>query len=108
MALTLLLIMFIVMAVISGLGIALLYLVKNNKAKNIIFYFLAIWAMLIAFINATSLPSNYLLQQIIAWSFGFLSIIGIIINIVKKDKVNLSYLFITASVLLGLADLFFF
>lgn len=107
MALLLLLIIFIVMAVVSGLGIALLYLVKNNKIKNGLFYFLAIWAMLIAFINATSLPSNYLIQQIIAWSFGFLAIIGIIINILKKDKVNLSYLFVTASVLLGLADLFF-
>lgn len=108
MALSILLIMFIVMAVVSGLGIALLYLVKNPKVKNVMFYFLAIWSMLIAFISATSLPSNFLLQQLIAWAFGFLAVIAIIIKIMKKDKVNLSYLFVTISILLGLAYLFFF
>lgn len=108
MALGYLLILFIVLAVVSGLGVSLLYLIKNQKAKNIIFYFLGAWSMLIAFLNATGQPSNFLLEQIIAWAFGFLAIIAIIIKIRKPEKTTLIYSIMTASVLFGLADLFFF
>ena len=108
MALRLLLILFIVISVVSGLGISLLFLCKSSKVKNIIFYFLAAWSMFIAFINATSLPSNYLGEQLIAWIFGLLAIITIIIKIKKPERISLTYILIVYSVLLGLVDLFFF
>lgn len=104
----LLLILFIVLAVGSGLGISLLYLLKNPKAKNALFYFLGVWSMLIAFLNATSLPSNYFLEQVIAWAIGFIAIIAILIKILKPSKVKIAYLLVSVSALAGLFDLFFF
>ena len=106
--LQILLILFIILAVVSGLSIALLYLLKNPKAKNILFYFLASWSMLIAFFNATSLPNNYILEQLLAWGIGFIAVIAIIIKLVKPTKINISYLLVSASAVLGLLDLFFF
>lgn len=103
-----LLIMFIVLAVASGLGIAFLYLSKNVKVKTGFFYFVAMLSMLIAFLNATSHPSNFIMQQLIAWAFGFLAIISIIIKIKNPQKTSLANLLVTISILCGLADLFFF
>ena len=108
MALGVLLIIFIVMAVVSGLGLAFLYLVKNEKIKNGLFYFLTVWAMGIAVMNATGLPSNYIGQQLIAWAFGFLAVGAIIVKIKKPEKANLAYLLVTVAVLCGMAQLFFF
>lgn len=107
MALGYLLIAFIVMAVVSGLGVAFLYLLKNKKIKNVLFYMLATWSMGIACLNATSLPSNYLGEQLIAWAFGFLSVVAILIKIKKPEQTTLIYLLVTASIFCGLADLFF-
>lgn len=107
MALGYLLILFIVMMVVSIVGISLLYLLKNKKAKNIIFYCLAAWSMCIAFLNATSLPINFLTEQLVAWSFGFLSVIAIIFNIKKPEKSNIAYIIVVVSILLGLYTLFF-
>lgn len=104
----LLLIIFIVLAVVSGLGIAFLYLSKNTKVKTGIFYFLCVWSMIISYINATGLPSNYVVQQLIAWSFGFLAVLAIIVKVKTPSKPSLPNLIVTASLLCGLIDLFFF
>ena len=107
MALGILLIVFVSMVVISGLGIALLFLVKNPAAKNVIFYSLAIWAMGITFINASSLPSNYLGSQLMAWALGFIAIIGVVIKIKNPEKINIAKLLVVVSIVLSLLDLFF-
>ena len=107
MALGYLAIMFISIMVVSGLGIAFLYLLKNQKIKNGLFYFLAVWAMGVAYMNATSLPSNYLGGQLIAWAFGFLAVLAIILKIKKPEKTMLTDLLVTASILCGVVQLFF-
>ena len=107
MALGYLLILFIFILVVSILGISLLFLLKNQKIKDVLFYFLAIWSMLIAYLNATSLPTNYIGQQIIAWLFGSISIIAIIIKVKKTRETNIPYILVTVSVLLGIFTLFF-
>ena len=83
MALGYLLILSVFILVLSILGISLLFFLKNSKLKNVVFYFLVIWSILIAYLNATSLPTNYIVQQIIAWLFGSISIIAIIIKVKK-------------------------
>ena len=45
MALSYLLILFIIIGAISGIGIISLYNIKNDKFKNRIFYFLAIQSL---------------------------------------------------------------
>ena len=63
MALGLLMILFIVMSVISVVGLSLLYLMKNPGARQVIFYIMAVWGMIIAVISATSLPTNYTSEE---------------------------------------------
>ncbi len=108
MALGILEIIFVVMIVVSGLGITFLYLVKNEKIKNALFYFLAVWAMGIAFMNVTSFPTNYLGGQLIGWGFGFLAVAGIVIKIMKPEKSNLAHLLVTASILFSVMGLLLF
>lgn len=108
MALALLLIMFVVMAVIGGLGITFMYLVKNEKAKNITFYIMAFFGMFVSAISATGFPSNYTMNIVIAWVFGIISIVGIIVKFKIKDKESLlpEHL-VAASIILGMLYLFF-
>lgn len=107
MALGYLFILFIFITSVSIVGILLLYLLKNQRAKNIVFYFLAAWSMCIAFLDATSLPSNYLMERLTAWSFGVLSIIGIIFKIKKPKKPIIAYILVTVSVFLTLMSIIF-
>ena len=51
MALSYLLILFIIIGAISGIGIISLYNIKNDKIKNRIFYFLAIWSIVISLLT---------------------------------------------------------
>lgn len=107
MALVFLLVLSVFILVVGILGISLLFFLKNRKLKNVVFYFLVIWSMLIACLNATSLSTNYIGQQIIAWLFGSISIIAIIIKVKKLGETNIPYIFVTISVLLGIFMMFF-
>lgn len=107
MALVFLLVLSVFILVVGILGISLLFFLKNRKLKNVVFYFLVIWSMIIACLNATSLPTNYIGQQIIAWLFGSISIIAIIIKVKKLGETNIPYIFVTISVLLGIFMMFF-
>lgn len=108
MALGALFVLFIILTTVSILSITLLYTLKNEKLKNMFFYFLCGWSIIITSLNITALPSNYLVSRLIASIFGLLAVISIIIKIKKPHKKSLSYLLASASALLGLVDLFFF
>ena len=77
MALGLLMIMFVAMSVISIGGVILLFLLRNEKVKKGIYYFMTAWAMFVAIYSATGMPVNYVMQQVIAWGIGFLSVAGL-------------------------------
>ena len=110
MALGLLLILFVSMSVISGLGILFLYLAKNERVKKYIFYFLCMWGMLIAAMSATSLPTNYVGRQMISWAIGLLSVIALILYIKSKAKTEyqIAYVLVTVSVVGNMLSLFVF
>lgn len=108
MALGMLMILFIAMMVISGLGIAFLFMVKNKKGKNILLYAMAIWAMIIAIMNATAQPSNFLMEQMIAWAIGFVAVIALVIKIKKPEKMMLAQSMVALSIVGGMLDLFSF
>lgn len=104
----LLLMMFIALTVAGGLGIAFLFLAKNPKVQNGLFYFVAVLGMLIAVIAATGYPSNYIIRIVIGWAWGFLAIIAIIVKTKNPEKINLAKWIVSASVVGGLIQLFFF
>ena len=67
MALGLLLILFMVMSIISVVGLLLLFLLKGEKAQKIVFYFMALLGMFIAWMTATSYATNQIKEQMISW-----------------------------------------
>lgn len=109
MALGILLISFIVMCVVSGLGILFLCLAKEGRGKKIVFYFLAVWALLLSAIGAMSLPSNHLAGQVMAWGFGFLSVLAIIVHVKAKTILHfrVAYGIVALSNILVILRLFF-
>ena len=67
MALGLLLILFMVMSIISVVGLLLLFLLKGERAQKIVFYFMALLGMFIAWMTATGYATNQIKEQMIYW-----------------------------------------
>lgn len=106
MALAYLFYMFIGLAIISGILVVMLFLAKNEKVKNITFNLLILWSLFICFINVSSLPSNFIIERLVGYIIGLLVFIGLYIKIKIPNKINLAYIFVVSSTLLGLIDLF--
>lgn len=108
MALGLIVVSFVAISVISIIGLALMYLLKNERAKAGVFYFLSIWGMIIAVLSATSLPSNWIAQQLIAWGFGILSAAGLIVHLKcpSASGRTAAYILVTVSVIGGVLKMF--
>ncbi|OAB38708.1 hypothetical protein PMSD_06750 [Paenibacillus macquariensis subsp. defensor] len=106
MALGYLSILFIIIAVVSVISIALLFTVKEPKTNNVLFVVTAILGVLIGYISVTALPSNYVVSRIFAGAFGIVSIIGIILMWMKK--VAIAKVLVAISVVFGVLQLFFF
>lgn len=108
MALGYLMILFVGVTVVSGLGLAFLYLTKNEQVKKILFYVLAVWGMLIAAYTAISLPTNWAGQQVLTWAIGFLSVIGIVVHVKANSpaKYLAARLLVTVSIILGIVRMF--
>ena len=108
MALGLLLILFIFLSAVGGVGIIFLFWVQNPEKKKWILYLLALLGIAIAFLNASSLPSNYVAQQIAAWGIGFLSVASLLMHISGRPGLRLpSQILVSLSVIGGILYLFF-
>lgn len=108
MAISYLSILFIVIGLFSALGITSILLIKNNNLKNNLFYLLVIWSIFVTYINVTALPSNYLTQRVIAFSFGLLAILSAIINYKNPQKAKIAQILVIISILCGIIQLFIF
>lgn len=107
-SLSLLVIAFVVMSVVSLIGVVLVHLVKNETAQKGIFYFLAVWGMLIAWCNVQTYPI-YMMEGIgIAWAIGALSVIGLLVQLCmkKENKFKIARALVTISVVAGMIDCF--
>ena len=96
MALGLLLILFMVMSIISVVGLLLLFLLKGERAQKIVFYFMALLGMFIAWMTATGYATNQIKEQMISWGFGALAVVAVLA----------AKLLAAASVVLGMVALF--
>ncbi len=107
MALGILFLSFVVLSVTSILGISFLLLAKNNLVKKVFFYMLSILGMGISITAGASLPTNYILDKIIIYIIGLLSVLGVVIHI-KTNKRNIAYTLTIISIILGILKLFNF
>lgn len=107
-SLALLVITFMVMSLISVVGVILLYAVKNEKFKKGIFYFLAIWGMIIAYCSVLSTPGYMLGAVIISWLLGGLSVVALLIQLCMKNekRFQIARILVTISVVAGMIDCF--
>lgn len=108
MALGLLLILFMVMSIISVVGLLLLFLLKGERAQKIVFYFMALLGMFIAWMTATGYATNQIKEQMISWGFGALAVVAVLVRLCGKSKnaALAEKLLAAASVVLGMVALF--
>ena len=105
-----LVITFIVMSVISVIGVILLYLARGEKIKKGVFYFLTLWGMIIAWCNVLGIPEDWVGEIILAWILGGLSVIALLIQLClkKENKFQIARILVTISVVAGMIDCFIF
>lgn len=107
MALGYLVWMLIIMSVISIAGLVLLLIIKNEKANRAILYIMAAWGILIAVMNVTALPINWITWRIAAGVCGLAGLAGGIMRFITKEEVKtVSALLTIISVLAGMIMLF--
>ena len=109
MALGVLMIGFIILSVISILGLLLLFLIQTPQRKKGIFIFLGCWGLFIAGLSASSLPSNHLGDRLTAWGIGLLGLAGTILYL-KSESKNLrflAHLLVIAAIAGGILNMFF-
>lgn len=106
--LAMLLITFIVMSVVSVVGVVLMYLAKNEKLKKGIFYFLCIWGMVITWCNILTIPEMLVGTMLLAFGLGALSVIALLIQLClkKENKFTVARILVTISVVAGMIDCF--
>lgn len=106
MALGYLTLLFISMSIISIVGTVLLFVLKGNHASNITIVAMTLNACIIAYLNATAQPSNFIAQQVISWLIGLIAVVGCILYFTKKSSVPLAKGLVVISVAAGIAYLF--
>lgn len=103
-----LVITFMVMSLVSVVGVILLYAVKNEKFKKGMLYFLAIWGMVIAYCSVLGTPEYMLGPVVVAWLLGGLSVAALLIQVCMKNekKFQIARILVTISVVAGMIDCF--
>ena len=99
MALGFLVILTITILLLAIVGIILLLTVKNKKYVNVVFGANIVLSLILTYLHATSLPTNFHLQIAIAYGFGLLAIIAFILKFgLKKYELLAKYLVILSIV----------
>jgi len=109
-SMSLLVITFIIMSLISVAGLALMHLSRNKKLQKSWFYFLAVWGIVIAWCNVQMIP-GYMFEEIyLAAGLGALSAAALLVPLFwkKKNAFNISKWMVTSSVAVGMVDAFMF
>ncbi|MGN0659219.1 MAG: hypothetical protein ACI4LA_06395 [Emergencia sp.] len=81
-----LVIMFAGMSLISAAGILLMFLLKDEKKQKGVFYFMAVWSMAIAWLNADSQPENFIGSQAAAWGIGAVGAAALLLQLCSRGK----------------------
>ena len=91
MALGILALTYLIVIAASVFGVLAMFLPKNEKAKKIVCFAMAIWGMVIAAANAFSYPSNWIMPQALSLGFGFVAIVGLVVRILSKNKKQIMF-----------------
>lgn len=99
---------FVITCYISAAVILLNFIVKKPTLKMVLLCATAVLSMVIAWLNASSQPSNYVMEQIISWAIGAVSVLVVAFHIrYRNDKsYNLARTMASLSLAVGIAYMF--
>lgn len=81
-----------------------MFIPKKNETVHIIFFWLAVaLSVLVTFINATSLPSNYTNQIIAAWCGLLFTAVGIIVRMIAGKTNSVANVLVMLATVYGCA-----
>lgn len=99
------------LAIIFGvIGIIIIvgqFFLYKNPTDNKMFLLNILLALVISLISFSSLPSNYLLQRIIALAIGALSFVALMLRHTDEKNITLSNILLTLSIVGGAIYLMF-
>ena len=107
MALGWLMILTVTISLLSIVGIILMLTVKNEKYVNVVFVVNAIYSLILTYLHATSLPTNFHLHITIAYAFGLLTIIALILKFGLKKYEQAAKYIVILSIIGGVYGTFF-
>ncbi len=79
MALGWLMILFVAMSVFSIGGLWAMFLIQARKVRTAAVYGMTAWGAVIAYLGATSVPSNCVNEQAARWALAVLGILGAVV-----------------------------
>lgn len=86
MALGILFIIFAGTALVSAIAAFLMFMVKSEKNQKAVFVFAVIWSLVLAFLNADSMPVNYTGMRFISWAIGAVAVAAAVICVCTKSS----------------------
>jgi len=104
----LLVITFWIMSIISVAAIALVFLCKNEKLKKGLFYFLAVWGIIVAYCGVLSTPGYMIAEILITIALGALGLIAVLVErfAKKENRFQIARVLASVSVVAGMIDCF--
>lgn len=105
-----LLYIFSALTVLTAVVLVLQYIKGGMYGRNnLVFISSALLAVLVSWIAGSALPDNYMLQRIVAYGWGLIAVLSVILKANKKsDYFTAARLLLTVSLVGGVLDLFFF
>lgn len=99
---------FFVMSIISIISVALLYLLKNDKVKQGILYFLGVWGVVIAYCGVLITGGFAFSDGLPAILLGIVGVAGILMQLIskKEKKFEIARILVTISVMAGMINCF--
>lgn len=107
MALSALLLLFIIIVFSFIITSIFMFVPKGNETVHIIFFWLAVaLSVFVTFINATALPSDYTTKVVIAWAGLLFSAAGIIVRMIAGKTNSIANVLVMVSTVYGVAGYF--
>lgn len=102
-------ILFYLVTFLGLAGILLLFLLKNEQIKSIVFYLLSVLTIGVSALGFISLPIDALMsEKAILIVAALLPVGGIIVNFVLKNQKLLSYILVSVGIVLAILKTFSF
>ena len=107
MALGFLMILYVSILLLAIIGIILMLTIKKEKYVNIVFVMNAVFSLILTYLHATSLPTNFYLEITVAYAFGVLTIVALVLKFGLKKYEQLAKYLVLLSIIGGVYGMLF-